>query len=157
MDIHILKRILHLKNKRRLYMSGNLTCPHCGCILTKLSIGCGYECRACHASLELKDLIVVIKESPNENRRFITIIKSDGKREIAEVIIDFEFNDNNKEFLIYTKGESDTDGYCTLYISGVDRSQNGTPLLVGVNDIDYDRVEIVLNDLAFSDDHIEIV
>lgn len=135
-------------------MCNKFTCPSCRNSLERV-IG-GYDCKACHSHWKLANLIQIIKESPDEKHRIINIVDSDGNRQIADVVIDFEFMDDHKEFLVYTEYIADENGEFTVYISRVDRSNSDSVLLCGVADDDWDRVEMVLIDLAYSDDVLEI-
>ena len=52
----------------------------------------------------------------------------DGTKEEVEVLLAFKFNDNNKEYVIYTKNEIDDNGNVTIYISNVVRMGNSITL-----------------------------
>ena len=53
-----------------------------------------------------------IQES--EEKKMMTIINEDGSSEEVEVVIAFEFKDNNKEYIIYTRNEKDENGNVTV-------------------------------------------
>lgn len=90
-----------------------------------------------------------IQES--EEKKMMTIINEDGSSEEVEVVIAFEFKDNNKEYIIYTRNEKDENGNVTVYISNVDRT-SGSPKLVGVDDEnEWSRIKNVLRELAKSE------
>lgn len=127
----------------------NLTCPHCGCILKKIK-NKTYECRACHADVHLSDLIVII----NANDKTIPVVDPEGNKGTANVVLDFRFIRDNKEFMCYTFGKPERD---KVYITLVDRSNPKNPTLLEASDMDKERVEIVLNDLTFTKDKLEIV
>ena len=57
----------------------------------------------------------------NENK-MMKIVSDDGLSEEVEVVFAFEFKDNKKEYVIYTKNERDEDNNITVYVSNVDRS-----------------------------------
>ena len=86
-----------------------------------------------------------------EEKRIMSIVSEDGTTEEVEVILAFEFKDNQKEYVIYTKNEKDENGNVTVYVSNVDRS-NGEPNLIGVEDeSEWARVKDVLRELAKSE------
>ena len=66
----------------------------------------------------------------NENK-MMKIVSDDGLSEEVEVVFAFEFKDNKKEYVIYTKNERAEDNNITVYVSNVDRS-NGETRLLGV-------------------------
>lgn len=78
---------------------------------------------------------------------FLTIIHDSGKKEEVEIIFSFEFSDNHREFLIYTKNEADAHDNITLYVSSVIRGKNG-PELFNVSDEDWPRIVDLLNELG---------
>ena len=127
----------------------NLTCPHCGCILKRIK-NKTYECRACHADIHLSDLIVLI----NTKDKTIPIIDPDGNTGTANVVIDFRFLSDNNEYMAYTFGKADHDN---VYITLVDRTNPKNPTLLEANDMDKERVEIVLNDIIFVKDKLYLV
>ena len=86
-----------------------------------------------------------------ENKKIMSIVKDDGTVEEVELIISFEFNDNKKEYVVYTRNEQDANGNTTLYVSGVDRSL-GMPKMVGIEDEDeWARIKDALRELAKND------
>ena len=64
-------------------------------------------------------------------KKVMSIVSNDGAIEDVEVILAFEFKDNNKEYVVYTKNEKDENGNVTVYVSNIDRSGD-EPKLVGV-------------------------
>lgn len=76
------------------------------------------------------------------------IVAEDGSTEDVEVVFAFEFKDNKKEYVIYTKNERDDDNNITIYVSHVDRS-NGSARLLGVDsEEEWNRIKDVLRELA---------
>jgi uncharacterized protein YrzB (UPF0473 family) len=62
--------------------------------------------------------------------------------------LSFEFNDNKKEYIIYTKNETDENGNVTIYISSVSRGEKGT-ILGGIEDEnEWARIKEVLRELS---------
>ena len=77
------------------------------------------------------------------------IVDKDGQIEEVEVVLAFEFKDNRKEYVIYTKNETDEAGNITVYISNVDRRSKGLSTLMGVDDeLEWERIQEVIRELA---------
>ncbi len=84
-------------------------------------------------------------------KRMMSIVSDDGTTEEVEVILAFEFKDNKKEYVIYTKNEKDENGNVTVYVSNVDR-ESGEPRLMGVEDeAEWARIKDVLRELSKDD------
>ncbi len=80
--------------------------------------------------------------------KVMTIVAEDGTVEEVEVILAFEFKDNKKEYVVYTKNEEDENGNITVYVSNVNR-ETGEPRLFGVEDEnEWTRIKDVLRELA---------
>ena len=78
-------------------------------------------------------------------------MEANGSTEEVEVILAFEFKDNKKEYVIYTKNEKDENGNVTVYVSNIDRS-SGEPKLVGIDDEEeWNRIKDVLRELSKSE------
>ncbi len=84
--------------------------------------------------------------------RIMTIITEDGDVEEVAVLIDFEFKDTKKEFVIYTKEETDSRGNITVYASRVERGAD-MPKLYGVDTEDWPRVKDILWQLSRNDEN----
>lgn len=83
-----------------------------------------------------------------EDKKIMTTILPDGSKEEVEVLLTFKFNDNNNEYIIYTKNEIDEVGNVTIYISKIDRS-TGKVVLNTVSDNDeWTRIKSVLRELS---------
>ena len=83
-----------------------------------------------------------------EEKKMMKIVAEDGSTEDVEVVFAFEFKDNQKEYVIYTKNERDDDNNITIYVSHVDRS-SGNPKLLGVDsEEEWNRIKDVLRELA---------
>ncbi len=81
-------------------------------------------------------------------KRMMSIVSEDGSIEEVEVILAFEFKDNKKEYVIYTKNEKDENGNVTVYVSNVNR-ESGEPKLMGVEDeSEWTRIKDVLRELS---------
>lgn len=86
-----------------------------------------------------------------EDKKIMTTVLPDGSEENVEVLLIFKFNDNNNEYIIYTKNEVDEVGNVTIYISKVDRS-SGKIVLNTVSDNDeWTRIKSVLRELSKSE------
>ena len=87
-------------------------------------------------------------ENQEVEKKMMSIVADDGSIEEVEVILAFEFKDNKKEYVIYTKNEKDENDNVTVYVSNVDRS-SGEPKLMGVEDEEeWNRVKDVLRELS---------
>ncbi len=83
-----------------------------------------------------------------EEKQIMSIINENGDTEEVEVVLAFEFKDNKKEYVVYTKNEKDENGNVTVYVSNVDRSQ-GEPKLMGVeSEEEWTRIKDVLRELS---------
>ena len=81
-------------------------------------------------------------------KKVMSIVSNDGAIEDVEVILAFEFKDNNKEYVVYTKNEKDENGSVTVYVSNIDRSGD-EPKLVGVeNENEWNKIKDVLRELS---------
>lgn len=87
-------------------------------------------------------------ENQEKDKRLMSIVSEDGTVEEVEVILAFEFKDNKKEYVIYTKNEKDENDNVTVYVSNVDRS-SGEPKLMGIDDEEeWNRIKDVLRELS---------
>ncbi len=83
-----------------------------------------------------------------EEKKIMSIVADDGSIEEVEVIIAFEFKDNKKEYVVYTRNETDENGNVTVYVSHVDR-ESGEPKLFGIEDEnEWNRIKDVLRELS---------
>ncbi len=83
-----------------------------------------------------------------EEKQIMSIVNENGDTEEVEVVLAFEFKDNKKEYVVYTKNEKDENGNVTVYVSNVDRSQ-GEPRLMGVeSEEEWTRIKDVLRELS---------
>ncbi len=84
-------------------------------------------------------------------KKMMKIVSNDGSSEEVEVVFAFEFKDNKKEYVIYTKNERDEDNNITVYVSNVDRSNGETKLLGVESEEEWNRIKDVLRELAKSE------
>ena len=81
-------------------------------------------------------------------KKVMSIVSNDGAIEDVEVILAFEFKDNDKEYVVYTKNEKDENGNVTVYVSNIDRSGD-EPKLVGVeSENEWNKIKDVLRELS---------
>lgn len=84
-------------------------------------------------------------------KKTMRIVSEDGSNEEVEVVFAFEFKDNKKEYVIYTKNERDDDNNITIYVSNVDRSSGEAKLLGVESEEEWNRIKDVLRELAKSE------
>jgi uncharacterized protein YrzB (UPF0473 family) len=85
------------------------------------------------------------------DKKIMSIVNEDGQTEEVEVILAFEFKDNKKEYVVYTKNEKDENGNITVYVSNVDRT-NEVPSLLGIDsESEWSRIKDVLRELSNTD------
>lgn len=81
--------------------------------------------------------------------RMMSIVLEDGSIDEVEFLLSFKFTDNNKEYMIYTKNETDEKGNVTIYVASIDRVEGGDPKLGGVDsDVEWTRIKNVLKELS---------
>jgi len=81
-------------------------------------------------------------------KKVMSIVLEDGTVDQVEILLSFEFNDNKKEYVVYTKNETDENGNITIYVSSVVRGGD-TPKLGGVDsDEEWARIKNVLRELS---------
>ena len=87
----------------------------------------------------------------NDKKNLMVTTLPDGTKEEVEVLLAFKFNDNNKEYVIYTKNEIDDNGNVTIYISNVIRMSNSVTLSTVSDDGEWTRIKNVLRELSKSE------
>lgn len=87
----------------------------------------------------------------NNKKNVMVTTLPDGTKEEVEVLLAFKFNDNNKEYVIYTKNEIDDNGNVTIYISNVVRMGNNITLSTVSDDNEWTRIKNVLRELSKSE------
>lgn len=84
-----------------------------------------------------------------DDSRMMSIVLEDGSVDEVEFLLSFKFTDNNKEYMIYTKNESDDNGNVTIYVASVERNGDSDPKLGGVDSEDeWARIKNVLKELS---------
>ena len=84
----------------------------------------------------------------NDIDKTLVITLPDGSKETVTTLLTFKFNDNGKEYVIYTKNESDESGNITIYISNVVRTGEIVTLNTVADDSEWSRIKDVLRDLS---------
>ena len=87
----------------------------------------------------------------NDKKNIMVTTMPDGTKEEVEVLLAFKFNDNNKEYVIYTKNEVDENGNVTIYISNVTKNGNNVSLTTVADDNEWTRIKNVLRELSKSE------
>jgi uncharacterized protein YrzB (UPF0473 family) len=85
----------------------------------------------------------------DDNTNMMSIILEDGSIDEVEFLISFKFTDNEKEYMVYTKNETDENGNVTIYVASVNRDQGEDPKLGAVeSDEEWTRIKNVLKELS---------
>ena len=79
-----------------------------------------------------------------EEKRMLTITKTDGTKEQVEEVISFEFNDTKKRYVVYTKNEN---GNVTIYVTRVVSDETGNKFLGVESDDEWNRIKAALRAL----------
>ena len=82
-----------------------------------------------------------------EEKRILTITKTDGSKEQVEEVISFEFNDTKKRYVVYTKNEKDENGNVTIYVTRIVSDKNGNRFLGVENDDEWNSIKAALRAL----------
>lgn len=85
------------------------------------------------------------------DKHVMTTVLPDGSRENVEVLLSFKFNDTGKEYVIYTKNESDEKGNITIYVSVVNRENDKAVLTTISDENEWAKVKDVLRELSKSE------
>ena len=85
----------------------------------------------------------------DDSAKMMSIVLEDGSIDEVEFLISFKFTDNEKEYMIYTKNETDDNGNVTIYVASVNREQGEDPKLGAVeSDEEWTRIKNVLKELS---------
>ena len=86
-----------------------------------------------------------------QDKKMMSIIGENGNDEEVEDILAYEFKDTNKEYVDYTRNETDENGNVTVYVSNVNKDGD-TPTLLGVDsEEEWSRIKDVLRELSRED------
>ena len=89
----------------------------------------------------------------SENKKIMSIVLEDGSIDEVEVLLTFEFTDTKKEYIVYTKNETDDAGNVTIYVASLLRVEGEDPKLGSVEtDEEWARIKNVLKELAKDDE-----
>ena len=89
----------------------------------------------------------------SEDKKIMSIVLEDGSIDEVEVLLTFEFTDTKKEYIVYTKNETDDAGNVTIYVATLERTEGQDPKLGSVEtDEEWARIKNVLKDLSKDDD-----
>ncbi len=83
-----------------------------------------------------------------EEKKMITLTLENGTKEEVELLLSFKFNDNNKEYVIYTKNETDDNGNVTIYVSNITRVGEEITLNTISDDNEWSRIKDLLRELS---------
>ena len=92
-----------------------------------------------------------ISMNNNVDKKVLSILKEDGTTEEVELLICFEFNDNKKEYVVYTRNERDENGNTTVYVSSINRSGEVPKMGAIESDEEWTRIKDVLRELSKND------
>ncbi len=89
----------------------------------------------------------------SEDKKVMSIVLEDGSIDEVEVLLTFEFTDTKKEYVVYTKNETDDAGNVTIYVASLIRTEGQDPKLGSVEtDEEWARIKNVLKELSKDDD-----
>ena len=85
----------------------------------------------------------------SEDKKIMSIVLEDGSIDEVEVLLTFEFTDTKKEYIVYTKNETDDAGNVTIYVASIIREEGQDPKLGSVEtDEEWARIKNVLKELS---------
>jgi len=85
----------------------------------------------------------------SEDKKIMSIVLEDGSIDEVEVLLTFEFTDTKKEYIVYTKNETDDAGNVTIYVASLIREEGQDPKLGSVEtDEEWARIKNVLKELS---------
>ena len=89
----------------------------------------------------------------SEDKKIMSIVLEDGSIDEVEVLLTFEYTDTKKEYVVYTKNETDDAGNVTIYVASLTRTEGQDPKLGSVEtDEEWARIKNVLKELSKDDD-----
>ena len=85
----------------------------------------------------------------SEDKKIMSIVLEDGSIDEVEVLLTFEFTDTKKEYIVYTKNETDANGNITVYVTEMITDADGINKFVGVeSEEEWSKIKDVLRELA---------
>ncbi len=83
------------------------------------------------------------------DKKMMSIVLDDGSIDEVEVILAFAFKDTKKEYVVYTKNETDENGNVTIYVASCEKDDQGEYHLGNIeSDQEWGRVKEVLRELS---------
>lgn len=87
------------------------------------------------------------------DKKIMSIVLPDGSIDEVEVIVSFAFNDTKKEYVVYTKNETDENGNITIYVASINKKSNEEYSLGNIEtDAEWTRIKEVLRELSKTED-----
>ncbi len=91
-----------------------------------------------------------------DEKKIMSIVLEDGSIDEVEVLLTFEFTDTKKEYIVYTKNETDESGNVTIYVATLTRKEGADPVLGSIEtDEEWARIKSVLKELSKMNDDEE--
>ncbi len=87
-----------------------------------------------------------------DKKQTLTIKKNDGTLEEVEKLISFEFDDNKKKYVVYTKNEVDEYGNMTIYITEIIKDGDNFKFIGVESDSEWNKIKAALRALIKKDD-----
>lgn len=87
----------------------------------------------------------------SEDKKIMSIIQEDGSIDEVEVLVSFEFKDTMKQYVVYTKNETDEKGNVTVYVASFKDENDEVKLGSIETDEEWGRIKEVLKSLSTSD------
>ena len=85
-------------------------------------------------------------------KRTSTIKKNDGTLEEVEELISFEFEDNKKKYIVYTKNEVDEYDNMTIYVTEIVKEGENFKFLGVESESEWNKIKAALRALIQKDD-----
>ena len=87
------------------------------------------------------------------DKKIMSIVLPDGSIDEVEVIVSFAFNDTKKEYVVYTKNETDENGNITIYVASINKKSDEEYTLGNIEtDAEWTRIKEVLRELSKTED-----
>jgi len=91
-----------------------------------------------------------------DEKKIMSIVLEDGSIDEVEVLLTFEFTDTKKEYIVYTKNETDDNGNVTIYVATLHRKEDEDPILGSIEtEEEWTRIKNVLKELSKSEEEVE--
>lgn len=91
-----------------------------------------------------------------EKKNRVTIVYDDGSVEEVEMILAFKFTELEKEYMVYTKEESDDKGNIIIYVGTILKHDTDAIELKGIEtEEEWLKIKMVLKNLSKTEEQIE--